>query len=121
MGEESRRIHRIITSDPAFRATHPTDIELTDMTQRQFIARCAQTEAVVFNGRPENAREVGASLPHRTLLLAFGSGPNPIVVGPEAELATTARDIVRTRTHNSARTASARTSSSRTTPSPTTW
>ncbi|MCX4743112.1 aldehyde dehydrogenase family protein [Streptomyces antibioticus] len=101
VGEESRRIHRIITSDPAFRAIHPTDIELTDMTQRQFIARCAQTEAVVFNGRPENAREVGASLPHRTLLLAFGSGPNPIVVGPEAELATTARDIVRTRTHNS--------------------
>ncbi|MFF3936695.1 aldehyde dehydrogenase family protein [Streptomyces phaeofaciens] len=99
VGEESREIHRIITSDPAFRNHHA--IDLTDLTQRQFMARCARSEAVVFNGRPENAQDVGGRLPSRSLLLAFGSGPNPIVVGPDAELATVARDIVRTRTHNS--------------------
>ncbi|MCX4764963.1 aldehyde dehydrogenase family protein [Streptomyces sp. NBC_01275] len=99
VGEESRRIHHVITSDPAFPAR--TAIELTDMTQRQFIARCAESEAVVFNGRPENAREVGGRLPDRTLFLSFGSGPNPIVVGRDAVLPVAAQDIVRTRMHNS--------------------
>ena len=99
VAEESRAVHRIITSDPAFKA-RPA-IELTDLTQRQFLARCARSEAVVFNGRPENARDVGRRLPDHTLLLSFGSGPNPIVVGPEADLPAAAADIVRTRMHNS--------------------
>ena len=97
--QETRAVHRVITSDPDFEAT--TALELADLTQRQFIDRCARSEAVVFNGRPENARDVGRRLPDRTLLLSFGSGPNPIVVGPDADLPVAAADIVRTRTHNS--------------------
>ncbi|WP_434599911.1 aldehyde dehydrogenase family protein [Streptomyces sp. A5-4] len=99
VASQSQHIHRIITSDAAFRGTLP--IELVSLTQRQFIARCAESDVVVFNGRPANALAVGDRLPDRTALLAFGSGPNPVVVGADADVKTVAEDVVRTRLYNS--------------------
>ncbi|WP_440900708.1 aldehyde dehydrogenase family protein, partial [Actinosynnema sp.] len=68
---------------------------------RRFLARCSAADAVVFTGKPENATAVAARLTGDPLVLAFGSGPNPVVVGPEADLASVVADVVRVRTYNS--------------------
>ncbi|GAA2382508.1 hypothetical protein GCM10010420_00540 [Streptomyces glaucosporus] len=99
VAEQAREIHRIIASDPLFRGRLP--VEMVSVTQRQFLDRCARSEAVVFNGRPENAFDVGGRLSDRTLFLAFGSGPNPVVAGPECDVKRVAEDVLRTRMYNS--------------------
>ncbi|WP_055694222.1 aldehyde dehydrogenase family protein [Streptomyces prasinopilosus] len=99
VAEQSRHIHRIITSAPEFK--NELSIELVSLTQKQFVARCADSDVVVFNGRPANALAVGDKLPERTVFLAFGSGPNPVVVGAEADVRAVAGDVVRTRMYNS--------------------
>ncbi|MFI6013457.1 aldehyde dehydrogenase family protein [Streptomyces sp. NPDC051243] len=97
--EQAREIHRIMTGDPLLRGRVP--VECVSLTQRQFLARCAESEAVVFNGRPENALDVGARVGRSTLFLAFGSGPNPLVVGPRGDVKQAAEDVVGTRMFNS--------------------
>ncbi|MCL6736749.1 aldehyde dehydrogenase family protein [Streptomyces neyagawaensis] len=96
---QTREIHRIMSADPLLRGRHP--VELVSMTQREFLGRCADAEAVVFNGRPENAIGVGERMGENTLFLAFGSGPNPLVVGADGDVKQAAADILGTRMFNS--------------------
>ncbi|WP_308403253.1 aldehyde dehydrogenase family protein [Streptomyces sp. Tu102] len=77
------------------------ELDLTPVSQREFMTTCLTADAVVFTGQPRNADAVAAKLGTDTLMLALGSGPNPIVVGPEAELARACRDIVEARVYNS--------------------
>ncbi|MEU5090318.1 aldehyde dehydrogenase family protein [Streptomyces sp. NPDC021356] len=71
------------------------------VSQRQFLADCARSDAVVFAGQPDNGRTVAAQLPGDALLLAFGSGPNPLVVGPEADTDAVCRTVLTARLYNS--------------------
>ncbi|MEU8521236.1 aldehyde dehydrogenase family protein [Streptomyces sp. NBC_01216] len=75
-------------------------IVMAPATQREFLADCARSDAVVFTGRPDNAETVAAHLPDDTLLLTFGSGPNPVVVGPRADPDTVCRAVLDARLYN---------------------
>ncbi|MFB7469007.1 aldehyde dehydrogenase family protein [Streptomyces sp. NPDC056224] len=91
-------VHEIL--GPAVRA-HGGLVEMAPVSQRAFLADCASSDAVVFTGQPENAADVAARLPDDALLLAFGSGPNPVVVGPEADLDEACRSVLAARLYNS--------------------
>jgi acyl-CoA reductase-like NAD-dependent aldehyde dehydrogenase len=78
------------------------DISLTGQTQRRFVESCGESEAVLFNGQYENGLDImstlGASGPS---FLAFGSGPNPVVAGPEAAVDSVGTSILNSRLYNS--------------------
>ncbi|MET7338492.1 aldehyde dehydrogenase family protein [Nonomuraea sp. NPDC005650] len=76
-------------------------IVMRKASQREFAAECATGDVTLFSGRPENAGRLAADLPGDVVMLSFGSGPNPIVVGPEADLDVAVRAIVRARMYNS--------------------
>jgi acyl-CoA reductase-like NAD-dependent aldehyde dehydrogenase len=61
-------------------------VNLHVVTRRHFIEDFAsQADAVIFTGRHESAEDVRAQCP-RSVFIFQGSGVNPIVVGPQAEL-----------------------------------
>lgn len=61
-------------------------VHLLRVTRRQFIEDYAShASVVVFTGRPEAAEEVRAECPFGVFIFQ-GSGVNPIVIGPNAEL-----------------------------------
>lgn len=76
-------------------------IELTGMSQREFVGLSVDADAVIFTGQQENAARVMAAVGAGPTVLAFGSGPNPFVVGPEADLDRTAGELVTARLYNS--------------------
>jgi acyl-CoA reductase-like NAD-dependent aldehyde dehydrogenase len=69
-------------------------VHLNELTRRRFInehASCA--DAVIFTGRYEAAEEVRAQCPE-ALFIFQGSGVNPVVVGPEANLSDETLDLM---------------------------
>jgi acyl-CoA reductase-like NAD-dependent aldehyde dehydrogenase len=75
-------------------------ITLCETTQQQFVELSSGSDAVVFNGRYENALALSERL-ETELFLSFGSGPNPIVVGRDADLADVVGATVAARLYNS--------------------
>lgn len=96
--EVSRAVHEILHP---FVGKFGRTVDMRFVSQREFIGECAESDVVVFTGHPENAVDVAGRLPSETLMLSFGSGPNPIVIGPEADLETACRSVVDARTYNS--------------------
>ncbi|MFG3192957.1 aldehyde dehydrogenase family protein [Streptomyces omiyaensis] len=92
-------VHEIL--GPPLRRLGTGRIVMTPCTQREFLTDCARSDAVVFTGRPENGAAVAARLPATTLLLSFGSGPNPVVVGPDADPDAVCRAVLDARLYNS--------------------
>jgi acyl-CoA reductase-like NAD-dependent aldehyde dehydrogenase len=76
-------------------------VHLHEVTRRHFIREHAsQADAVIFTGRYESAEEVRAQCPS-ALFIFQGSGVNPIVIGPEADLTDDVLDeIVTSRAFN---------------------
>ncbi|AXB43298.1 aldehyde dehydrogenase family protein [Amycolatopsis albispora] len=99
VADTARAVHRILSTDPLLAGDFP--IEFAELSQRQFVRRCAAADAVVFTGQASNAETVAAQLTANPLFLAFGSGPNPVVAGPKADLARVVSDVLRVRTYNS--------------------
>ncbi|MFE3788240.1 aldehyde dehydrogenase family protein [Streptomyces goshikiensis] len=92
-------VHDII--GPRVRAAVGGRFEMAPVSQREFLDACAHSDAVVFTGQPDNAGTVAARIPYDALFLGFGSGPNPLVVGPEADLDTACRSVLAARLYNS--------------------
>ncbi|MYV67647.1 aldehyde dehydrogenase family protein [Streptomyces sp. SID2131] len=92
-------VHEVL--GPSLRRLGAGRIVMTPCTQKEFLTDCARSDAVVFTGRPENGAAVAARLPADTLLLSFGSGPNPLVVGPDADPDTACRAVLDARLYNS--------------------
>jgi acyl-CoA reductase-like NAD-dependent aldehyde dehydrogenase len=61
----------------------------------------AHSSVTIFTGTPRNARIVGKSLRAGSCLIYNGSGVNPIIVGPGADVDAAATGIVRAVTYNS--------------------
>ncbi|WP_168714769.1 aldehyde dehydrogenase family protein [Streptomyces sp. A0592] len=75
-------------------------LELVHTTRRAFLRdRVRDATTVIFTGRYENAESVRRECP-RALFLFEGSGPNPIVVGPRADLDVSFDRIVTARLFN---------------------
>ncbi|MCZ0983680.1 aldehyde dehydrogenase family protein [Streptomyces diastatochromogenes] len=92
-------VHEIL--GPQLRGLGGGRIIMAPSSQREFLADCARSDAVVFTGQPDNGEAVAAHLPADALLLTFGSGPNPLVVGPEADPETVTRTVLDARLYNS--------------------
>jgi acyl-CoA reductase-like NAD-dependent aldehyde dehydrogenase len=61
-------------------------VHLNELSRRRFINEHAKhADAVIFTGRYESAEEVREQCPH-SLFIFQGSGVNPIVIGPDADL-----------------------------------
>ncbi|GAA3492884.1 aldehyde dehydrogenase family protein [Streptomyces cremeus] len=77
------------------------NLDMRRVSQREFLDDCALSDAVVFTGQPDNAEHVARRLPRESLLLSFGSGPNPVVVGPDSDPDTVCRTVLDARLYNS--------------------
>lgn len=76
-------------------------IELLRADRRIFVADvAAAADVIVFTGRHANAEQVRAHCPHG-LFIYEGAGPNPIVVGPDADVARDIERLARPRLFNS--------------------
>lgn len=76
-------------------------LTLVEASQREFIAGCARSDAVVFTGQYENAIQVMEKLDERICFLFLGSGPNPLIVGPQSDPGPTGRALLNSRLYNS--------------------
>ncbi|MFJ3906195.1 aldehyde dehydrogenase family protein [Streptomyces sp. NPDC090025] len=92
-------VHEIL--GPHLRGLGGGRIVMAPTSQREFLADCARSDAVVFTGQPDNGEAVAARLPGDALLLTFGSGPNPLVIGPEADVDAACRTVLDARLYNS--------------------
>jgi acyl-CoA reductase-like NAD-dependent aldehyde dehydrogenase len=79
----------------------PDHIHIQEISQRKFLRLVGPRSVVVFNGRYENAELVATSIDREALFLAFGSGPNPTIIGPTADLCAAMDDVVSARLYNS--------------------
>ncbi|MEY2470770.1 MAG: hypothetical protein QOK28_99 [Actinomycetota bacterium] len=69
-------------------------VHLNEFTRRRFInEQASRADAVIFTGRYEAAEEVRAQCPE-ALFIFQGSGVNPVVVGPEANLTPEVLDLM---------------------------
>jgi len=76
-------------------------VELVEASQKQFVTSCQDSDAVVFTGRFENGLDIMRSVDQQACFLFFGSGPNPMVIGPEAWPEGIQRSLVAARLYNS--------------------
>lgn len=82
-------------------SVHGLPVEVTDVTQADFLAeRTGRPGTIVFTGRHPNAETVRGSLGPGQLMVFFGQGTNPVVVGADAETNQAAREAVMMRTLN---------------------
>jgi acyl-CoA synthetase (AMP-forming)/AMP-acid ligase II/acyl-CoA reductase-like NAD-dependent aldehyde dehydrogenase len=81
---------------------HGLPIEMSALNQRQFVdGPAAEADVVVFTGAYNNAEELRGKLRRDQLMLFFGQGVNPFVVGPEADGDRAIEDAIRIRLLNS--------------------
>ena len=83
-------------------AVHRLDaLELNLQTQREFLSGpVAGSDVVVFTGTYANAEKVRGQLRPDQLMIFFGQGINPVVVGPRADVDAAGADVVRIRMIN---------------------
>jgi acyl-CoA reductase-like NAD-dependent aldehyde dehydrogenase len=93
--ETTRQVHELLSPLVGEK------VRLSDCSQRDFVEVHSGADAMVFSGRYENARKIAGAIDPSVRFLAFGSGPNPMVVGPEANIAETVHDVVLARLYNS--------------------
>jgi acyl-CoA reductase-like NAD-dependent aldehyde dehydrogenase len=92
-------VHALLSKTCGFDGTDR--ISLVEGSQRNFVASCQQSDAVVFTGQFDNGVQVMQRIGERPCFLLFGSGPNPMIVGPEASPARVREALVCSRLYNS--------------------
>ncbi|MFE0462371.1 aldehyde dehydrogenase family protein [Kitasatospora sp. NPDC058965] len=93
---QSHRLHQLLAP------VHGLPIEMSALNQRQFVdGPAAEANVVVFTGAYTNAEELRGKLRRDQLMLFFGQGINPFVVGPEADGDRAIDDAIRIRLLNS--------------------
>ncbi|MGX1884855.1 aldehyde dehydrogenase family protein [Streptomyces sp. NPDC055287] len=75
-------------------------VSLIDVSQRKFVELCRVARMVVFTGRYENLLSIREAIPADIPILGFGSGPNPVVAGPFADVSEVVRATVEARLFN---------------------
>ncbi|WP_050515182.1 aldehyde dehydrogenase family protein [Streptomyces rimosus] len=93
--DQMARLHRLLAEH------HRLPIELTVASQREFVRdHVLPSDVVVFTGAYHNAEQIRAQLNPGQLFLFLGSGVNPFVVAPGADVGRAVRDAVEIRVHN---------------------
>ncbi|MFI1430106.1 aldehyde dehydrogenase family protein [Streptomyces lydicus] len=89
------RLHTLLAEQ------HGLPIELTTASQRDFLHdHVLPADVVVFTGAYANAEQIRARLSPGQLFLFLGSGVNPFVVAPGADVERAARDAIAIRVLN---------------------
>jgi acyl-CoA reductase-like NAD-dependent aldehyde dehydrogenase len=78
-----------------------TRLVLASVSQRVFVELSSSADLVVFNGQHQNGLQLCDALGDRAKVLLFGSGPNPIVAGPDCAPRKVSRSIIASRFYNS--------------------
>ncbi len=92
--------HREVLASSGLQQRFPR-VRLVDATRRQFLSDYVQrADTVIFTGRYENGEAVRLECPD-ALFIFEGSGPNPIVIGPRADLGESFDRLVAPRLFNS--------------------
>ncbi len=94
VGDQLVRLHNLLGAPLA------APIEIHPIGQRSFERFSRKSDVVIFTGKYENALEVQQACPN-ALFLFFGSGLNPVVVTPSADMEKAADDVIRARLFNS--------------------
>ncbi|MFI0153325.1 aldehyde dehydrogenase family protein [Streptomyces lydicus] len=93
--DQMRRLHTLLAEQ------HGLPIELTTASQRDFLHdHVLPADVVVFTGAYANAEQIRARLSPGQLFLFLGSGVNPFVVAPGADVEQAARDAIAIRVLN---------------------
>ncbi|MFJ5679998.1 aldehyde dehydrogenase family protein [Streptomyces sp. NPDC093097] len=93
--DQMRRLHALLAE------RHRLPITLSGASQREFLSgEVHSADVVVFTGAYRNAEQIRAQLSPGQLLLFLGSGVNPFVVAPGADVEQAARDAIEIRTLN---------------------
>ncbi|WP_370111313.1 aldehyde dehydrogenase family protein [Streptacidiphilus sp. MAP12-33] len=93
---QTHRLHELLAP------VHGLPIEMSRLNQRQFVGGpAADADVVVFTGAYNNAEDLRGKLRRDQLMLFFGQGINPFVVGPDADGERAVEDAIRIRLHNS--------------------
>ncbi|MFH9224583.1 aldehyde dehydrogenase family protein [Streptomyces lydicus] len=93
--DQMRRLHTLLAEQ------HGLPIELTTASQRDFLHdHVLPADVVVFTGAYANAEQIRARLSPGQLFLFLGSGVNPFVVAPGADVERAARDAIAIRVLN---------------------
>lgn len=80
----------------------PLPAKISYTTRKLFFENFTQTsDVIVFTGRCQNGDEVASQIKPHQLFMYFGSGVNPFVVGPSANIEQAANDAVTIRLNNS--------------------
>ncbi|UDM21138.1 aldehyde dehydrogenase family protein [Clavibacter michiganensis] len=75
-------------------------VEVDGSDRTPFLARARAAQAdVVLSGRRSTADEVATTIGRARSLVFFGSGHNPVIVGPDADIARAAEEVVTARLH----------------------
>ncbi|MGD3110858.1 aldehyde dehydrogenase family protein [Streptomyces sp. YGL11-2] len=97
--ETAKAVHELLAKEYRFDATG--QVSVVDASQKDFVASCRQSDAVVFTGQYENGLDVMERVGERPCFMLFGSGPNPMVIGPEAVPGQVNRALISSRLYNS--------------------
>lgn len=90
------RLHRLLT----YGLDLP--VVLHDLSQKEFVEEVvARSHVVVFTGAYKNAENIRHSLSADQLMLFFGSGINPFVIGPDADIEHAVEELISIRCLNS--------------------
>ncbi|MEU5210760.1 aldehyde dehydrogenase family protein [Streptomyces sp. NPDC020742] len=93
--DQMRRLHALLAEQ------HGLPITLTTASQREFLDdHVRPADVVVFTGAYANAEQIRARLSPGQLFLFLGSGVNPFVVAPGADVERAARDAIAIRVLN---------------------
>ncbi|RJQ81318.1 aldehyde dehydrogenase family protein [Amycolatopsis panacis] len=93
---QTHRLHELLAP------VHGLPVEMSRAGQRAFVTGpAANAQVLVFTGAYANAEELRGKLRPDQLLLFFGQGINPFVVGPDADGERAIEDAIRIRLLNS--------------------
>ncbi|MGD3105442.1 aldehyde dehydrogenase family protein [Streptomyces sp. YGL11-2] len=93
--DQMRRLHGLLAE------RHRLPITLSGASQREFLREeVLPADVVVFTGAYRNAEQIRGQLSPGQLFLFLGSGVNPFVVAPGADVAQAARDAIAVRVLN---------------------
>jgi acyl-CoA reductase-like NAD-dependent aldehyde dehydrogenase len=96
VSSQLQRLHEVLAP------VHGLPVESSGLTQRKFVeGPGAAAGLLVFTGAYANAERVRAALSKEQVLVFFGQGVNPFVVGADVDVDLAVGDAIRIRLHNS--------------------
>jgi len=80
----------------------PTNIHIHNISRNAFVNNFVKkSDVVIFTGKSDNALDVQKKMCYDSLFICNGSGANPFVIGPQANIQLAVEKSINARTYNS--------------------